>query len=662
MSERELQAYLAGDDHDPARKDKVLAGLNAAAESFVAWLFPAAIITPKAARVGNIHGSPGTSLVIETTGHKRGLWADFADPSQKGGNLIDLYMAARGVPFRAALDELAEWVGHGSRPEVVYQREQLVRKAKRVERDLGPQKGEWHYTDAEGAIIASVYRFEPEPGQKEFLPWDAVKRRWGNPDIRPLYNLPEVLRSASVVVCEGEKAASALIAQGIPATAVMGGCNSPLERTDLEPLRGREVILWPDNDDAGRKFAASFALAVQDIAASVRMIEPPEGVAKGWDAADAVADGLDVGAITGNTVSPAQAKPTLPFFWFDEAQPNLEANDFIEDMLTSGSMSVIYGPSNCGKTFFVLDMALHVAWGQEWRGHAVDRGAVVYLSLEGAQGVRNRIAAFRKHHELKDERLPFVAMPKPVNLLDDAADVAAVIQLVEHVAGATGLPVRMVIIDTLSRAMAGGNENSPEDMTALIGNCDRIRDATGSHVCIIHHSGKEEARGARGHSSLRAATDTEIEIKRDPEVTLSRVRVTKQRDLEAADPFNFTLKGVPLGTNRRGKDVTSCIVMEADETVILARDANALSQKEYEALTVLQHLAGEASCDPETGEIGDVPASIPATQWKDMLFNTGTLSRDNMETSRKQFNRIRKALENKGKITVEGVFVCITGT
>src|SRR5690606_35506765 len=113
------------------------------------------------------------------------------------------------------------------RPEVRYQREQALRKLKRFERDLGPQKGEWHYTDADGQIIASVYRFEPEPSDKEFLPWDAVRRRYGNPDVRPLYNLPGVLKSPYVVVCEGEKAADALIRQAITATAVMGGSNSP---------------------------------------------------------------------------------------------------------------------------------------------------------------------------------------------------------------------------------------------------------------------------------------------------------------------------------------------------------------------------------------------------------------------------------------------------
>lgn len=655
LNARELENYMDR-DNNAERKAKVQAGLKAEVEAFVAWLFPAAIITPRNAKVGNVHGSPGSSLVIETRGDKRGIWCDFADPNHSKGDLFDLYMAARGVQFPQALDDLAEWVGHGSRPEVRYQREQALKKLKRFDRELGPPKGEWHYTDAEGTIIASVYRYEPAPGEKEFLPWDAVKRRYGNPDIRPLYNLPGILQSNRVVVTEGEKAAQSLIDRGICATCVMGGSNSPLERTDLDPLRGKEVIIWPDADEPGAKFGTAFAQAVKELAKDTRLIDPGEGKPEGWDAADCT----DPASVLGMSIEPSAAKPALPFFWFSEAKPDLAANDFVENMLTNGSMSVIYGPSNCGKTFFVLDMALHVAWGVEWRGNEVDKGAIVYLSLEGAQGVRNRISAFRKHHGIED--LPFVAMPKPVDLLSNQADVAAVIQLVDHVASATGLPVRMVIVDTLSRAMAGGNENSPEDMTALIGNCDRIRDATGAHLCIVHHSGKDEARGARGHSSLRAATDTEIEIKRDPNLTRSTVRVAKQRDLEAADPFSFTLKPVALGTNRRGKDVTSCVVLEADETVELARAEHQLSPKEAEAFAALVDLCSDPEIDPETGEISDVPPAVSVNVWREALEREGTLSRDNAETAKKQFYRIRNSLKSKGKIYIDGGVVCPKGT
>ena len=368
--------------------------------------------------------------------------------------------------------------------------------------------------------------------------------------------------------------------------------------------------------------------------------EPPEWADFGE--AEAVFDEADA----------PSSSARLPFFWFADAEPDLNASDFVEGLLTERSMSVVYGPSNCGKTFFIVDLALHVAWGREWRGREVDQGAIVYLSLEGSQGIRNRLAAFRKHHEIAGA-LPFVAMPKPVNLLNDDADVNAVIELVRHIGEETGLPVRMVIVDTLSRAMAGGNENSPEDMTALIGNCDRIRDETQSHVCIVHHSGKDEAKGARGHSSLRAATDTEIEIKRDPELTFSSVRVAKQRDLEAGDPFGFTLQRVTLGVNRRGKDVTSCVVMESDQTIILARDPDKLSPKETAALDSLERCLVAGGFEIEAGRNGDVTQAVTLHAWKRSLQALGIISGDE-NTSRPQLYRLRNGLVKKGKINAEG--------
>lgn len=380
------------------------------------------------------------------------------------------------------------------------------------------------------------------------------------------------------------------------------------------------------------------------------MTEAPayDAIPEWADMGEPVLDVADVADIAGEG-----GKPSLPFFWFRDAEPNLDANDFVEGLLTAGSMSVVYGPSNCGKTFFIVDLALHVAWGREWRGRAVDQGAIVYLSLEGAQGIRNRLTAFRLHNQL-DADLPFVAMPKPINLLDDDADVSAVIALTQHVAEVTGLPVRMVIIDTLSRAMAGGNENSPEDMTALIGNCDRIRDATQSHVCIIHHSGKDEAKGARGHSSLRAATDTEIEIRRDPEMTFSSVRIAKQRDLEAAEPFAFSLHSIPLGVNRRGRDVTSCVVVDGDETAILARDPDKLSPKETAALDSLERCLVAGGFEIETGRNSDVTQAVTVHAWKRSLQALDIIARNNDNMARPQYHRIKKALERKGYICVEG--------
>lgn len=397
LTERELQSYLAT-DFDPDRKAKVLAGLNSNVESFVAWLFPAAIITPRAARVGNVYGSPGSSLVVETRGDKRGVWADFADPDQKGGNLIDLYMAARNVPFKAALDELAEWVGNGTKPEVNYQREQAVRKLKRFDRELGPQKGEWHYTDAEGSIVASVYRYEPEPGKKEFLPWDAVKRRYGNPDVRPLYNLPGILQASQVVVCEGEKAAQSLIDRGICATCVMGGSNSPLERTDLEPLKGKQITIWPDHDEPGRKFAAAFALAVQGAVETVTVLELPSPLPEGWDAADCAEPErlLDLPAREFDALTDA-VTPFKPQRFNPAVLSTIPPRRWlVGHRLQRGKVTGGIAPGGVGKSVFSLTTAIAIATGDNrLTGEEIhETGAVLLIyNEEDMDEVHRRIAA-----------------------------------------------------------------------------------------------------------------------------------------------------------------------------------------------------------------------------------------------------------------------------
>lgn len=411
LNARELEAYMDR-DNNTERKAKVQAGLKAEVEAFVAWLFPAAIITPRNAKIGNVHGSPGSSLVIETRGDKRGIWCDFADPNHSKGDLFDLYMASRGVQFPQALEELAEWVGHGSRPEVRYQREQALKKLKRFDRELGPPKGEWHYTDAEGTIIASVYRYEPAPGEKEFLPWDAVKRRYGNPDIRPLYNLPGILQSNRVVVTEGEKAAQSLIDRGICATCVMGGSNSPLERTDLDPLRGKEVIIWPDADEPGAKFAAAFAHAVSATAGSVQIIEPPADVPEGWDAADSDAPDSILGmsvtaspeAIAEMAGSAFKPQPFNPSF-LDNIPPR---RWLLGSRLQRGKATGGVAPGGVGKSSFSLATAIAIALGDDrLTGEKVHEqgAALVIYNEEDYDELHRRIAAICQFWNIDPKRL-----------------------------------------------------------------------------------------------------------------------------------------------------------------------------------------------------------------------------------------------------------------
>lgn len=257
----------------------------------------------------------------------------------------------------------------------------------------------------------------------------------------------------------------------------------------------------------------------------------------------------------------APARPRAKLEWFDDVQPALTDAYIVKGVLSQGAMSVIYGPSNSGKTFFAFDMAFHIAIGAPWRGRRVAQAGVLYLAAEGGQGAANRIAALREATGVCD--VPLALRRAGLDLLHDQANLQEVVDLAAEVkARKPGAPI-LIVVDTLSRVMAGGDENSAQDMTALIRNIDAIRELTGAHVCIVHHTGKDTARGARGHSSLRAATDTEIEIMNENGARAAMV--TKQRDYQGGETFAFTLKSVVLGTDQDGDDITSCIVEAQDD-------------------------------------------------------------------------------------------------
>ena len=249
-----------------------------------------------------------------------------------------------------------------------------------------------------------------------------------------------------------------------------------------------------------------------------------------------------------------------PIFWIKDAEPVLRSSYLIKNWLGRGQMSVVYGPSNVGKSFFALDMAACIAAGIEWQGAKVRGGPVLYLATEGGNAFQSRCVALREEYDIKDA--PLAVRPSPIDLLRPEADLAALIQLCQSIEAECGEPIAMIVVDTLSRAMAGGDENGPTDMTSFIANLDALRDVTGAHIMIVHHSGKDTAKGARGHSSLRAATDTEIELEIDGKIRTATA--TKQRDLEPQEPIVFTLKIHKLGVDEDGDPVTTCTITPAD--------------------------------------------------------------------------------------------------
>jgi hypothetical protein len=263
---------------------------------------------------------------------------------------------------------------------------------------------------------------------------------------------------------------------------------------------------------------------------------------------------------------PGRAPRELSTVWADDIVLELDAGGLVDGLLGITGLTVLYGESGAGKTFVVLDLACHVAAGLPWRGMEVEQGVVVYVAAESPESVKRRLWAWKRHHGV--ERLPVLVVQSTVDLLNgDAETLAGLLAGLREKHGRLAL----VVVDTLARAMTG-NENAPDDMGRFVAACGRLREAGETHVLVVHHSGKDAARGARGHSSLRAATDVELEVTSGEGG--GAVRVTKHRDEAGGAAYGFRLEPVELGTNAKGRTVTTCVAVES-ETPAASKTAEA---------------------------------------------------------------------------------------
>ena len=280
------------------------------------------------------------------------------------------------------------------------------------------------------------------------------------------------------------------------------------------------------------------------------------------------------------------------------ASDNVDGNahDFVEGLLTDRGISLWYGPSNTGKTFMVFSLAAHVAMGRQWFGREVAQGRAVYVAAEGVAGIRQRRMALKRHMGAAANDIPLDVVTTGISFLDPAGDIKALVKAIGD--------ARLVVIDTLAAVTAGGDENTSQVMSAVIDCAKQIIAGCGAHVLIVHHQGKHNDQ-ARGHSSLRAGVDTEIHVT-SAVAGFGRCKVTKQRDLELSPAFGFQLETVTLGVNRRGREITSCVVKPTElqgEAVELTRDeqvlktiiANITAGRDPRPITI-SHSGGPVKC------------------------------------------------------------------
>lgn len=208
-------------------------------------------------------------------------------------------------------------------------------------------------------------------------------------------------------------------------------------------------------------------------------------------------------------------------------------------------------------------------------------------------------------------------------------------------------PPVLIVVATLARAMGDGDENSGQDMGALIRTLDRIRAATGAHVMAVHHAGKDTSKGARGHSSLRAAVDTEVQVTRDGMVITAQTR--KQRDMDGSRSLTCGLLPVDLGHDEDGDPVMSCVTR-------LTEPLPPAPPKLTGQPAIAMQALGDALARHGRVMFGDMfPQNRQAVSldvWREYCDRHSLSTGDAESSKRAAFYKTRSALHEKGLICI----------
>ena len=348
------------------------------------------------------------------------------------------------------------------------------------------------------------------------------------------------------------------------------------------------------------------------------------------------------------------AKPRFILQPFDQIIPGARSPCLVQDIIPQKGLVVIWGPPKCGKTFFTLDLVMHIALGWTYRGKHATQGAVLYCSFEGGEGIGRRMTAFRKHHlDGHSGEVPFWLMSGSMSL---ARDHKILIRDVRQQFGDT-LPT-CVVLDTLNRSLAG-SESSDADMSLYIQAADAICEAFGCVVIVIHHCGINDNR-PRGHTSLTGAADAQIAVREQG--SINEVSVEYMKDGAAECALQFDLKVVEIGIDEDGQPITSCVVVPVDRSH--AHEAPKQSLK----LTPAEKVAFDALADgiasfgsvvPSASGVPDGVRGITIDQWREHAYKRGLSHSDKLDARRKAFSRAMTGLTAIHRIGVWDPYVWI---
>ncbi|MDC9622483.1 AAA family ATPase [Xenorhabdus sp. XENO-7] len=249
----------------------------------------------------------------------------------------------------------------------------------------------------------------------------------------------------------------------------------------------------------------------------------------------------------------------------------------VKGIIPAHSLCSIYGASGSYKSFLAGAWGCHIATGKAWAGKQVAQGSVLYVVGEGGIGVPRHIKAWEIVNGQTVENMYLINTPVfPAS----PAEVHELVIAAQQVEAETGQPVRLIILDTLARCFGGADENDSKDMGAFVRGCDELKAKTGASILVVHHSGKDESKGARGSSAFRAALDVEYRINREGKKGGALViTCTKMKDAEEPETQAYDMRVVELFTDKDGEYITSLVLIDRPRDPVEEEEIGHISNK-----------------------------------------------------------------------------------
>jgi hypothetical protein len=315
----------------------------------------------------------------------------------------------------------------------------------------------------------------------------------------------------------------------------------------------------------------------------------------------------------------------------------------VRHWLAVGETSVWFGEPGSGKSVLAEDIGLHVAAGRPWHGHDVAQGAVLYVALERHAVVARRALAFGMHHAVIDDALPFATVRGPIDFREPETALR-VVATVEDLAMRYSCKPALIVVDTVSRALCGGDENSPKDMGLLVANMSRIQAGTRVHLMLTHHQPADGKERMRGHGALVGAVDLTAHVGKAAAGRFAEV--VKSSDLEEGRRIAFTLKSITIGQDEHGEAVTAPVVIEDQApTAATRRSSPSLTGAAKVALNALREAIGElGAVPPASNYIPPATRTVTMEQWRDFAYRRGISASDEPRARQAAFQRAVQSL------------------